>query len=433
MKIKKEPVDENEKTALVKQEQPMHPDEYLKSEYEKHKKALAEQSNSTRNTSNRPDGLFGRMIEGGARGKEVAEVEETDKAKRIDKAKEYFFELHIKQLEEKLEQARIREAERNVKIGTLKAQVDMLREPSTHGYRAAGSIVSSLFTESSDTPNRDPHPFRSLDAAKKSEKAQSQVEAEQIRAKGKQVLGKLQREKGPEEQQKQQIDVREQIWANRQQVNNGNQVNAPTQFNSQTRGNGQVQAIDRLQKHSELAQHKLGGRQSQSNSAQVNNSNRGHGQAQISVQPCSNDQAQVNGQAPANTIPAGVNNNRVNTQPRQVTPERGDSKDKLLHIAAITFTAPLVATVSKLKYALCNALLASPLQIWFDRQVKYTFQCAGEPDFPKMVTGFRDFVDFVGMELHNSGGTEVKEIVEALKECEDMVRVVMDAEDMILQ
>jgi hypothetical protein len=69
------------------------------------------------------------------------------------------------------------------------------------------------------------------------------------------------------------------------------------------------------------------------------------------------------------------------------------------------------------------------LEVWFDKQIKYTFECAGEPDFGKMVKGFRDFVDFVGVELQTSEEKMGdREVMEALKKCEEFVQVVVDVE-----
>lgn len=44
--------------------------------------------------------------------------------------KDFFYETHIKQLEQKLEKARLREAEKSVEITNLKTQVGVLAETS---------------------------------------------------------------------------------------------------------------------------------------------------------------------------------------------------------------------------------------------------------------------------------------------------------------
>jgi len=117
-----------------------------------------------------------------------------------------------------------------------------------------------------------------------------------------------------------------------------------------------------------------------------------------------------------------------NTQ-REVAPAQGqgNGKEKFAYIAAITFTAPLISLITKLK----SALHPSPLEEWFDKQIKYTFKCAGEGDFSKMVKGYRDFVDFVGLEIKQAAQDEITDVDAALRECEQFVQVVIDVEALL--
>jgi len=223
--------------------------------------------------------------------------------------RDYFFELHIKQLEEKLEAARIREVENNVEISSLKAQVGMLLErPVGDGYQVSSSGVTRSVVN--DTPRR-------------------------VKEQG---YGAVERNKG-----------------------RGGQG-----WGSGEEGNGVK--------------------------------SRGFGTSE-----------------------------QVNDKLREVTPEKGgDGKEKYGHIAAISFTASIVSKVQKLK----SAIQPSKLEEWFDRQIKYTFECAGEGDFGKMVSGYRDFVDFIGVELKGSKNLE-GDIYGVLKECEEFVQQLIDVEELL--
>lgn len=403
VKIKKEPVDENENRALVKMEPPMDPDEYLRSEYEKHKKALAERAlvgkSGNANASSEGSGVNADSRGNGLLGRETKE----------ENGKEYSFELHIKQLEAKLEQAELREAEKNVEIGNLQAQVGMLRDPPTQRGYAMTMSPATVSTSMDELANMTESPFKQVVRPEEREILLRAMDAERIRVNGAQVLNKIQQERKLVQQQ---IEVREQIRANRAAAGGQAQVSGQGHDNSQVQANAQPDPhenngnatanIDwRLRVGREKAEQQLSRQQSQENGGQECNGNPHNAQAH------GNDQVQVS------------------DQQRQVTPEFGGSKEKLLHIAAITFTAPMVTKVANLK----SALASSRLEVWFDKQIKYTFECAGEPDFGKMVKGFRDFVDFVGVELQTSEEkTGDREVVEALKECEEFVQVVVDVE-----
>jgi hypothetical protein len=408
VKIKKEPVDENENSALVKMEQPMDPDEYLRSEYEKHKKALTERAlvgkSGNGNASSEGSGVNGLL--GGA-------------IKEEKNGKEYSLEFHIKQLEAKLEQAELREAEKNVEIGNLQTQVGMLRDPPTQRGYVMTMSAATLSTSMDEFANTAESPFKQVAGPEERELLLRAMDAERIRTNGAQVLDRFQQERKLAQQQ---IEVREQIRANRAAAGGQAQVSGQGHGNSQVQANAQPHPhphtnngnaaanIDwRLRVEREKAEQQLSRQQSQENGGQECNGNQHNSQVQLDAQAQAHDNDQV----------------QVSGQQRQVTPEFGGSKEKLLHIAAITFTAPMVTKVANLKSA-----LASPrLEVWFDKQIKYTFECAGEPDFGKMVKGFRDFVDFVGVELQTSeekmGNVEV---MKALRECEEFVQVVVDVE-----
>ena len=457
IKIKKEPVDENENRALVKMEQPMDPDEYLRSEYEKHKKALAERALAEKSDNANAgseasgvNGLFGGAI------------------KEEENGEEDSFIFRIKQLEAKLKQAVLKEVEKKVEIRNLQAQVGMLRDPPTQRGYAMTMSAATLSTSTDEFANIDESPFKQVAGPEERELLLRAMDAEKIRANGAQVLDKIQQERKLEQQQ---IEVREQIRANRAaaggqaqghdnsqvpafaqpqandgeavanldllrmetykaqqmvqqqlasqqgqamgaQESSGKQVNSQVHLGAQphphtNNGNATANIDWRLRVDRKKVEQQLSRQQSQENGGQECSGNPHNSQVQLSAQAHGNDQVQVSGQQ------------------RQVTPEFGGSKEKLFHIAAITFTAPMVTKVANLK----SALASSRLEVWFDKQIKYTFECAGEPDFSKMVKGFRDFVDFVGVELQTSEekmGDE--QVMKALKECEEFVQVVVDVE-----
>jgi hypothetical protein len=223
---------------------------------------------------------------------------------RVEGSKDYFFNLCIQQLEEKLKAARLREAENNVEISRLKAQVGFLIESSKSAGEACRSSVSGVT------------------------KSEGRGRFEGLRAPG-----------------------------------YGEERNAGKMWSSEAHANERV-----------------------------------------------------------------LGEQRVDDKLREVTPDRagGDSnaKGKSAHIAAISFTAPILSKVVKLK----SAIQFPELDQWFDRQVKHTFACAGEGDFGKMVRGYRDFVDFVGLEL--KGMTKLEgALLRELGECEDFVQVVIDVEE----
>jgi hypothetical protein len=217
--------------------------------------------------------------------------------------KDYFFKMHIRQLEEKLNAARLREAENNVEISALRAQVGLLIEGSKSGEQGYQTEV----TRSSVTEG----PMRIEEAR---EQGYNVVERNGV-----------------------------QTWGLLEQ------------------GNGALSA-----------------------SAE-----------------------------------------QVNAKLREVTPDRNvTAKEKFAHIAAISFTAPIISKVLKLK----SVIHPSDLEQWFDKQIKYTFECAGEGDFGKMIRGYRDFVDFIGVELNGVKYLEV-EAKKVLGECEEFVQVVIDVEE----
>jgi hypothetical protein len=332
-KIKKEPESENRapvKIAIT------DPDEYLKSEYEKHKKVLAEKTKAERyaesalaekmqEVRNTSKALKERTDNEHNAGKAVKEVF-GGPVKGADKGKEYFLEFHIKQLEEKLDQARLREAENNVEIRNLKAQVGMLIEKSEkHTLSEATPSVFTDFTSRADE------------------------------------------------------DLRQRC----------------------------------LQLEGEIAQNVLGSQQDQ---GQVNGQQNQAGKQQVNQEDQQDQSVQP-------TIDAS----QVNNKQRQVTPELGDSKEKVAHIAAITFTAPIVTLVTKLK----SAIAPSELEEWFDKQITYTFKCAGEGNFEKMVNGYRDFVDYIGDETRGTEKESDEKFKEVLRECEELVCVVFEVDEML--
>jgi hypothetical protein len=388
----------------------MEPDEYLRSEYEKHKKALAERAlvgkSGNANASSEGSGVNADSRGNGLLGRDKEE-----------NGKEYSFEIHIKQLEAKLEQAELREAEKNVEIGNLQAQVGMLRDPPTQRGYAMTMSPAAVSTSMDELANMTESPFKQVVRPEEREILLRVMDAERIRVNGAQVLNKIQQERKLVQQQ---IEVREQIRANRAAAGGQAQVSGQGHDNSQVQANAQpdphenngnatANIVWRLRVEREKAEQQLSRQQSQENGGQECNGNPHNAQVELHAQAQAHgsDQVQVSGQQ------------------RQVTPEFGGSKEKLLHIAAITFTAPMATKVANLK----SALASSRLEVWFDKQIKYTFECAGEPDFGKMVKGFRDFVDFVGVELQTSEEKMGdKEVMQALKECEEFVQVVVDVE-----
>lgn len=273
----------------------------------------------------------------------IARLQENDRAKEnaggvksggfisgVEGGKDYFFEMHIKQLEQKLEEARLRDAEKNVEITTLKSQVRVLAQNSVReGSQFAASVGES--------------PLRP-------------------RANGEQV------------------------------------------YTSQV--GGRFKEFDGRAGLGYAAREQDGVETVHKNSHQV--------------QP-------ARSQIPE-TRSYGAAGQGNNTQ-REVPPAQGqgNGKEKFAHIAAITFTAPLISLVTKLK----SALHPSPLEEWFDKQIKYTFECAGEGDFSKMVKGYRDFVDFVGLEIKQAAQDGIMDVGAALRECEQFVQVVIDVEGLL--
>jgi hypothetical protein len=291
----------------------MDPDQYLRSEYEKHQAALAAKSRSE-----------------GNKGKEVMKINESNEfketlggpSKESDTGNEYFLHLHIKQLEERLEQSRLKEAENSLVIQNLMAQVDMLLTAKSQEH----ALSDSTPAEVSENP-------------------------------------------GPADRE-----------------------------------------LRRMQKDKETLQAQLDDWKSKVSSVQANLQMQVYGQGQISGQP---GQSQVDG-------------NRNNAQ-RQVTPEIGYSKEKEAHIAAITFTSPIISLVTKLK----SAISPCPLEEWFGKQVKYTFKCAGDGDFSKMVDGYRDFVDYIATEVQAEEDKMDENIKMVLQECEDFVNVLFEVDNML--
>lgn len=326
VKVKEEPA--SSMRALDKVEV-MDPDQYLRSEYEKHMKSLGIKSEDKCDVSK---ALSENVENERAKGEEIMKINGNNEVKEIfggpskefDSGKEYFFEFHIKQLEEKLDQARLREAENNVEIRNLKARVEMLIIAQSVEH----ALSDSTPTRASETP-------------------------------------------GPTDRE-----------------------------------------LSQMQKEKEALQSQLNDLKSQVSAAQANLQMQVHGQGQTSVQA---GQSQVNG------------NQNNNTQ-RQVTPEIGYSKEKEAHIAAITFTSPIISLVTKLK----SAISPSPLEEWFGKQVKYTFQCAGDGKFSKMVDGYKDFVEYIANEIHDEEEKVNDETLKmVLNECEDFVNVLFEVDNML--
>jgi len=311
VKVKEEPASS---TRALDKLEAMDPDQYLRSEYEKHQAALAAKSRSE-----------------GNKGKEVMKLNESNEfketlggpSKESDTENEYFLHLHIKQLEERLEQSRLKEAEKNVTIQNLMDQVNMLIMAKSQEHALSDSTPADV-SENSGPADRE---FR------------------------------------------------------------------------------------RMQKEKETLQAQLDDLKSKVSSVQANLQMQVYGQGQISGQP---GQSQVNV-------------NQSNNAQRQVTPDIGYSKEKEAHIAAITFTAPIISLVTKLK----SAISPSPLEEWFGKQVKYTFKCAGDGDFSKMVDGYRDFIDYIATEVQAEEAKMDENIKMVLQECEDFVNVLFEVDNML--
>lgn len=325
VKIKNEPVSE---TRALHKVEVMNPDEYLRSEYAKHKRALAAKSEGEPNAAK---ALPENVKNEDSKGKEVLRINGNNEvkevfgrpSKEVDTAKEYFLQFHIKQLEEKLDQARLKEAENNVDIRNLKAQVDILIMAQSQKH----ALSYSTPTDVSETP------------------------------------GSADKE------------------------------------------------LSQMQKEKEALPSQLNDLKSQVSAAQVNFQMQVNSEGNISGQP---GHSQVNG-------------NQNNNAQRQVTPEIGYSKEKEAHIAAITFTSPIISLVTKLK----SAISPSPLEEWFGKQVKYTFQCAGDGNFSKMVDGYRDFVEYIVTEVQAEEEKMGDEDLKVLKECEDFVNVLFEVDNML--
>jgi hypothetical protein len=289
----------------------MDPDQYLRSEYEKHQAALAAKSRGE-----------------GNKGKEVVRLNESNgvkesASKESDMENEYFLHLHIKQLEEQLDQARLKEAEKNVTIQNLMDQVNMLIMAKSQEHALSDSTPADMSEN----------------------------------------LGPADRE------------------------------------------------LRRMQKENETLQAQLDDLKSKVSLVQANLQMQVYSQGQISGQP---GQSQVNG-------------NLSYKAQREVTPEIGYSKEKEAHIAAITFTSPIISLVTKLK----SAISPSPLEEWFGKQVNYTFKCAGDGDFSKMVDGYRDFVDYIATEVQAEEDKMDENIKMVLQECEDFVNVLFEVDNML--
>ncbi|KAE9373763.1 hypothetical protein N431DRAFT_535287 [Stipitochalara longipes BDJ] len=450
-KIKKEPKDEQENKALVKQQPSMHPDDYLKSEFEKHKKALTEQAGN----ANAGKGGNGGLSNVGLFGRDIKEENKGDNggnggnglfggAIKEDKhGKDYFLEFHIKQLQEKLEDARLREAEKNVQIGNLQAQVGMLRE---RPIRPSYAPTTSTRTPSEEFEN----PYQG---------------ANSIARPGHPVEIDPALQKAP-------IDVREQIRGNRAHVNSGNQ-----NIESQVQSQGQGSAIAKV---GEGAPQRALSQQIQDLRTQVINNNKvnnfqGHNEAQSKTLAkdensapkqafntlqgpgfrhqtdkylngnCAQNEAQalhlarqvqhnsqVEGQPqfstqpPASTTPALISESQVETRQLQAISALEGSKKQLFDIAAISFSSQLAIKLITLK----DAVNLGNLDPWFDRQVVHTFKCARELNFGEMIKGYRQFVDWMGNELDKTDPDKLMEegVYLALKDCEKMVQILIDVE-----
>ncbi len=319
--MKKEP--DSETRVLAKMEA-LDPDQYLRSMYEEHKSALTAKGESEQKaTKALPENVENEE----SKGKEVLRISGNNEvkevfggpSKEVDSGKEYFLQFHINQLEQKLDHARLREAENNVEIRNLKERVEML------------------------------------------------------------------------------------IMA--QSVEHALSYSTPTDASEATE-------LSQMQKEKETLQSQLNDLKSEVSAAQANLQMQVHGQGQTSGQA---------GQSQVNSI-------QSNNVQRQVTPEIGYTKEKEAHIAAITFTSPIINLVMNLK----SAISPSPLEEWFGKQVKYTFQCAGDGNFSRMADGYKDFVEYIVTELEaEDEKMDNEELMKALRECEDFVNVLFEVDNML--
>lgn len=143
---------------------------------------------------------------------------------------------------------------------------------------------------------------------------------------------------------------------------------------------------------------------------------------QVNVHP------QLNSQPHLNTTPAPNNESHANEQ-QLVIHAPATNQKQLFDIAGISFASQLVVKIITLK----DAINIDALDYWFDGQVVDTFKCAQELNFGKMVAHYKDFVDFIGAELAKAHREKMQEekVLTALKECEIMVQILMDAEAII--
>jgi hypothetical protein len=57
-----------------------------------------------------------------------------------------------------------------------------------------------------------------------------------------------------------------------------------------------------------------------------------------------------------------------------------------------------------------------------------------EPNFIKMVQGYRDFIDYIATELQNKGeNIDDEDVMQVLKECDEFVQVLVDIDYMLSQ
>ncbi|PMD41220.1 hypothetical protein L207DRAFT_527871 [Hyaloscypha variabilis F] len=438
VKIKKEPEDDKENMALVKKETPMLPDDYLKSEYEKHKKELAEQSGNMNMSKGEAGGsaLFGRAMEnkGESSGTLGSGLFGTA-AKEEKNGKEYFLELQIKQLEEKLEAARLREVEKSVKIGNLQAQVVMLRDtPTQRGYASGSSTV----TRSSEfqSPNfaritgSGPYAENALPTAKPFIDVRESIKGNRENAnKGSQVghWPDMRAQNGGPINDGQHASQSKASLPNQgprpQVVKNGKPETVPPPKQGQTptlprdEKSAPKQAFNALE--GPVFRHQAdeylngpvtqaaGGAPDLATPVQHSNTN-----ANTQLQPYV--ESQVSAQAPADGAQIGA------PQPQAPSAAEEAIKKQLFDVAAISFSSQLTIKLLTLK----DAVKMDHLDEWFDKQVKHNFKCAQELNFSKLVDGYRNFVDWIG----NNINVEEEDINSALKDCESMVQVLIDVE-----
>ena len=366
-------------------------------------------------------------------------------AKNDEDGKNSFLESQIQKLEKKLEDARLREAEKNVQIGNLQAQVGFLRDtPTETSFAISGSTTSSQF------------------------ESYSQL--------GSPVAAHAQPIKAESSRANPMIDVREQIRGNRVQVNNGYQASGPQAQNSTPVGahvnqaerdrqlhsvnhrkihRPRVKQADKIPSLKEVIANErreaMRAQQQKDNDLEADmfhhqvgdapdvhlypdvleaarNLQRAGSTQQTHIKSVTQENSQLGAKVQSNdqVLPDGAS---VDALQATVALAVDPTKKQMLDVAAISFSSQLAVKLMNLK----DALNINSLDIWFDRQIAHNFKCSQELNFNKMVTSYKDFIDWIGVQLEKKSVAKLEEenVNSALKECENMVQTLMDVESII--